>query len=126
MEENSNHSNGRRQRPQPVNPFYVLLLISGVAFAITACAYGVMTVRQLNASRVPGYRFSSDSPDEPKDFNQMMDAYGGRVMIAELVLLGIGTVGAIMYDQRLDQKLEAKTNELDREHSVASPTPDNS
>ena len=40
--------------PQPskvVNPFYVLLVLAGCAFAITASAYGVMTVRQLHRSR---------------------------------------------------------------------------
>ena len=103
MEETSQPPTASKRRSQPVNPFSVLLLMAGIAFAITACAYGVMTVRQLSASRVPGYRFTSDAESQSKDFNQLVDAYGPRVMIIELVLLGVGTVGAILYDQRLDK-----------------------
>lgn len=110
MEDTSNSSNTSQRRTKPVNPFYVLLLLAGVAFAITACAYGVMTVRQLNASRVPGYRFASDKGNETKNFNQLIDAHGAQAMIVELVLLGVGTVGAILYDQRLDKKAELNRN----------------
>ena len=30
------------------NPFYFLLMVAGVIFCVTACAYGVMTVRGLH------------------------------------------------------------------------------
>lgn len=81
---------------KPINPFYVLLLLSGCAFAVTACAYGVMTVRQLHRSR--------EAVEVTDSFTQLVDDHGVSVMIVELVLLGIGTVGAIGYDQHLDKR----------------------
>ncbi len=86
-----------------MNPFYVMLLLAGIAFAITACAYGVMTVRQLNASRTAGYGFETSDSSQPADFNALVDQYGPKAMIIEIIVLGIGTAGAIAYDQRLDR-----------------------
>ena len=34
-------------RKKPINPFYVVLVIVGTAFAITASAYGVTAMRAL-------------------------------------------------------------------------------
>ena len=83
-------------RRKPINPFYVLLLLSGCAFAVTACAFGVMTVRQLHRSR--------QAIEATDSFTEVVDQYGVNVMIVELVLLGIGTMGAIGYDQHLDKR----------------------
>ena len=33
---------------EPVNPFYVLLVLLGIVFLVTACAYGVMAYRALS------------------------------------------------------------------------------
>lgn len=92
---------------KPFNPFYVLLLLAGLAFAVTACAYGVMTVRELHSSRVAGYDFDAETSMDvslPKDFNDVIDRYGANAMIIEILLLGFGTFGAIAYDQRLDKQ----------------------
>lgn len=88
-------------KKKTVNPFYLLLLISGCAFAITACAYGAMTVRELGQSRLPR-SMSQEAPVNGRGFNELMDKHGLNIMIVELALLGIGTFGAIAYDQRLD------------------------
>lgn len=88
-------------KKKPANPFYILLLFAGVAFAITACAYGVMTVRQLQQGRM-ARRITADVPAGGESFNELVDRHGPTVMIAELILLGLGTFGAIAYDQRLD------------------------
>lgn len=106
---------------KPFNPFYVLLLLAGLAFAITACAYGVMTVRELRSSRTAGYDFptepSTADVELPKDFNDLIDRYGAKAMIVEILLLGVGTFGAIAYDQRLDKREAAmpQPNEVDSE-----------
>ena len=91
------------KKKKPVNPFYLLLLIAGCAFAITACAYGAMTVRELGQSRLPR-SMSQENPVNGQGFNELMDQHGLSIMIVELALLGIGTFGAIAYDQRLDAK----------------------
>jgi len=79
---------------QPVNPFYSALVVVGVLFAITACAYGVMTVRGL----------------EPRNADEggligFLDAYGVWVMLAELLVLGILTVAAIGTDEYWTRRL---------------------
>lgn len=103
---------------KPINPFYLLLLMAGCAFAITACAYGVMTVRQLHNSRAGYYlpkdlNDSSTSPSAGSEqFNDLVDRLGPTVMIVELVLLTIGTFGAIAYDQHLDGKPSASNEQI--------------
>jgi len=94
---------------KPINPFYLLLLLAGIAFGITACAYGNMTVRQKHSGRsAAGYKYFEEKPTgPPANFNELVDRYGATAMIWEIVLLGIGTVGAIAYDQHLDKRTEA-------------------
>ncbi len=100
-------------KKKPTNPFYILLVISGAAFAITAMAFGVMTVRDLQASRNADYGPVVVDPltsiAENDNFNALVDRYGTKIMIGELVLLAIGTFGAIGYDQHLDRN-ELKSN----------------
>ena len=36
-------------RKKHVNPFYIVLVVAGLVFLLTACAYGVMAVKQLRA-----------------------------------------------------------------------------
>lgn len=92
------------QAKRRINPFYVLLVLAGVAFAVTACAYGVMAVKQLHASQAPltglpavevaGAELTSD-----RRFVAFMDRYGVTLMLAELGLLGFTTVAAIGTDR---------------------------
>ena len=72
---------------KPFNPFYAGLVVVGTAFAITACAYGVMTVRMLNP------RAEGD-----QGLIQFLDDYGLAILIAELALLAVLTFAAIGTD----------------------------
>ena len=72
-----------------VNPFYVLAIIVGVLFSVTACAYVVMTVRQLNS---PGSL-------ETNEFMQLVDQHGLTAFITELAVLGVATMAAIASDR---------------------------
>lgn len=75
-----------------VNPFYLLLVLAGVAFCVTACAYGVMTVRALR-------------PDVAGDLDavhplvRFIDTHGFRTMAIEIAVLGVCTVAAIGTDE---------------------------
>jgi hypothetical protein len=69
------------------NPFYVVLIGVGVVFAITACAYGVMTVRGLDPHAA-----------EEEGLVGLMDKHGLTIMMFELALLGVLTVLAIGTD----------------------------
>jgi hypothetical protein len=72
------------------NPFYALLLVAGVAFCLTACAYVVMTVRQLHAGQLAAH--AGDG------FHRLLDRYGAPALIVELVVLGLATLAAIGTD----------------------------
>jgi hypothetical protein len=84
---------------QPVNPFYSALVVVGVLFALTACAYGVMTVRGL----------------DPRNADEgglvgFLDAYGVSVMVGELLVLGILTAGAIATDEYWTRRAAQSTS----------------
>jgi hypothetical protein len=75
-------------KPQSTaNPFYVLLLIAGILFVMTACAYFTMTVREAG-----GTAAAADG------FTAFVARYGLAALIGELLLLAIATVGAIGTD----------------------------
>ena len=79
-------------RKEATNPFYVVLLLVGVLFFVTATAYFVMMLR--------GDRIGRQTQTTAQDggLMQFMDEHGGRVLAAELVLLGICTAAAIGSD----------------------------
>ncbi|MBP63613.1 MAG: hypothetical protein CMJ62_18980 [Planctomycetaceae bacterium] len=72
-----------------VNPFYVLAIIVGVLFSVTACAYVVMTVRQLNS---PGSL-------ETNELMQWVDQHGLTAFVTELAVLAVATLAAIASDR---------------------------
>jgi len=71
---------------KPTNPFYALLLVVGVVFAITACAYCVMTVRGL------------DPRADEVGLMGVLSEHGLIMLVVELVALGILTFAAIGTD----------------------------
>jgi hypothetical protein len=74
------------------NPFYVLLILAGVAFGLTACLYGIAMVRHLHGGRM-GIDPAARSP-----LIRWVDQYGTGLMIGELVVLGVATGAAIVTD----------------------------
>ena len=71
------------------NPFYVLVVIVGILFTLTASTYGVMTVKQTRPS----------SRQMPSPLIMLMQRHGLTIMIVELSVLAIATVAAIGTDQ---------------------------
>jgi hypothetical protein len=72
-----------------VNPFYFLLILVGIAFFITACAYGVVTFRALR---------SLDVDAGGSRLLDWMDQHGMTLIWVELGLLAVGVFGAIWLD----------------------------
>ncbi|HEX3657282.1 MAG TPA: hypothetical protein VHV55_15950 [Pirellulales bacterium] len=72
------------------NPFYVLLVIVGIAFAITACAYGVMTFSELRGSVPAAGRGALVA---------FMKRHGTMLLAGELLVLAVATTGAIATDR---------------------------
>ena len=76
-----------------VNPFYLVLVIVGIGFLLTVCAYTVMTVSLDRSSRMPGVA------EVESGLIQFMNLHGGKLILGELVVLGIATIGAITTDR---------------------------
>jgi len=76
------------------NPFYAVLVVVGVAFAVTACAYGVMTFVSLRAAEA-----GQNPAALPSSLAKFMNDYGERLLGGELLLLAVATVGAISTDR---------------------------
>ncbi len=70
-----------------VNPFYAALVVVGLAFAVTTCAYTVMSFRQLDPN----------SADEP-GVSALLEHQGVTILVVELALLSVLTVAAIGTD----------------------------
>ena len=91
------------QRRGRANPFYVLLVAAGTAFALTACAYGVMAVKELHASQANWSRteiqVDDNRPTQDARFIAFMDQHGVRLMLIELAVLGVSTALAMGTDR---------------------------
>ncbi len=72
------------------NPFYIVLMLVGIVFALTACAFGVMTVKQLDPF--------ADRAGQDAAFIEFVDKYGFRALMIELGALAVCTVAAICTD----------------------------
>ncbi len=76
---------------EPTNPFYVLVVILGVVFLITACGYGTMTYRAI-------------APNAPRDgaphpWMDFLDRNGMQLLGGELAALAAVTFGAMWLDR---------------------------
>lgn len=82
-----------RSRQSGTNPYYVLLVIVGIAFALTACAYSVMTLRAVHSSE------AADANTPRSGLLEFLDRHGAALMGGELALLALATVAAIATDR---------------------------
>lgn len=80
-----------RPLKSPFNPFYALVVVLGIAFCITATAYGVMTFRAL--------RGRGDDAQRAPALIEFLNRHGERLLIGEVILLGLATFGAIKTDR---------------------------
>jgi hypothetical protein len=80
-------------RKKPFNPFYVLLVVVGVVFAVTACAYGITAMRALRQNSAV-----AESLPQSTGLTDFMKQYGDRLLVGELLVLAVATVGAISTD----------------------------
>jgi hypothetical protein len=74
------------------NPFYAVLLVVGVIFSITACAYCVMAFRAVTSTQAAQVSPSGEG------LMQFLDRCGLWLMVGEIIVLAIATVGAIGTD----------------------------
>ena len=70
------------RRRLSINPFYPLLVIAGVAFSVTAFAYGVMALKAISPA----------AGDDPHPLLTFLDNHGMMLMAVEL-----GTLAATCF-----------------------------
>lgn len=78
-----------RKHVTAINPFYVLLVVVGAAFAVTACAYGWSARLKLDPQHF----------DQHLAFVEALDRWGVTAMIVELAILTVCTFLAIGTDE---------------------------
>jgi hypothetical protein len=78
-----------------VNPFYAIVLLAGVAFTLTACAYGWMTYLSTRRPTSATSAAASQSSLLP-----ILREHGTQLMAGELVVLAIATLAAFATDRR--------------------------
>jgi hypothetical protein len=84
------------------NPFYILVMITGTLFVLTACAYGTMTVRQLHSA-------THDVSLSAEAWQTWMQRHGTTLLVVELVALGLLTAAAIGTDDYWQARQQARS-----------------
>ena len=83
------------------NPFYILLLIAGVAFCLSACTYGVMMVKRIEPHANPAAAADAG-------LVEFVAQHGAVVLTVELIALALCTVAAMATDSFWSRRAEAK------------------
>lgn len=93
---------------RPVNPFYPLLGIVGFAFTITAASFCVSVLRGVRPETAAA---------EPHPLQRLMDRHGTAILLGELVVLAVATVGAVGVDHVAGERIRA-AREADRRRAA--------
>jgi hypothetical protein len=80
----------RNGNKKAVNPLYPVVVLSGIAFTLTACAYGILMVRTQNP------RTAGTVGDSP--LLLFLDKHGFLLLMAELAVLTLASVAAMATD----------------------------
>ncbi len=110
------------------NPFYVLLVIVGTAFCLTACAYGLMAMRALRPDRSHDVRATAGSSvaadangstrPGPHQLLAYMERNGEKLLLIELAVLTVATFAAMGTDSFWIRRA-AEKQRLSREAAAA-------
>jgi len=98
---------------KPFNPFYFLLLVAGTIFAITAFAYGVMTLRLSQDTASP-------TTASGASLMNFLAHHGTVLLLIELGVLAVLTVGAITTDEFWSRRAESEARK--KKEEVGSET----
>lgn len=95
---------------EPINPFYVLTAVFGVAFTITACGYGLLMLR---ANRSAALQTSEPvaSPLRLHPLMNLLDQHGILILAIEVGLLAAASVAAIAMDHCRGKRIAKSTGE---------------
>src|SRR5688572_15623444 len=98
-----------------INPFYGLLVVIGILFVVTVCAYFVMTLRDAKLGKA-----ESNSPAHP--LLSFIENHGLTVLTIELAVLAVATFGAIGTDDYWERRRRRQII-IDRESESGTAHP---
>jgi hypothetical protein len=101
-----------RRSLKSVNPFYILLIIAGLSFALTATAYVVMAFRDAHArdeSTAKGTTAVATIDEHP--LMVWMRQHGNTALLSELGLLALCTFAAIGTDSFWQRRADARRSQ---------------
>jgi hypothetical protein len=104
--------------PKKRNPFYPLLVVVGLVFAITACGFAVMTVRGINPS-------NEFDPAIQGGLIPFFQEYGFTALMIELAVLALATFGAIATDEMWADRTDRPGTDVAREQPEPGDTNEN-
>jgi hypothetical protein len=102
---------------KPTNPFYIVLLIAGVTFVVTACSYLVMIVNARDMS------LGGQEAPSNKRFVEIVDRYGFAALMIELGVLAGATFAAIGTDEYWTRRAEREARQRKDEDRDESENP---
>ena len=98
------------------NPFYVLLMLFGTAFVITASSYVLMCLRQQRTSPYASVTLPSET--QATEFDALLEENGLTMMLIELSLLAGASIAAMATDsyweRRAAENSAARHDDADR------------
>lgn len=97
------------------NPFYSLLVVLGVGFVITACAFGLVLLR----SNRPLDALRAGNAQNP--LLLLMQRHGQTILFVELGVLLVATVGCIATDDYWERRSAARHGQ-DESDAADDPT----
>jgi hypothetical protein len=77
---------------QSFNPFYLLAMLFGIAFTITACAFGVMMLKSIRPDGLP----RAGQPGF--GLMELLSQHGAAILSVELAGLAVFSIAAIYLD----------------------------
>lgn len=80
-------------KPEPHNPFYLLLLIAGLVFVATALAYAILPVLEQNA-------IDAGNPPPPSAFREALRQDGWRWLLYEVGAIVVLSLASMWLDRR--------------------------
>jgi hypothetical protein len=89
--------------PEPRNPLYLLLLLVGVVFVVTALAYAILPILEQKA-------VEAGEPPPPSAFRDALRADGWRWLLYEVTVLIVVALASMVLDRlRSLQKERGRT-----------------
>jgi hypothetical protein len=104
------------QPSEPRNPFYLLLLLSGLLFVVTALAYAVLPVLEEKAT-------AAGSPPPPDEFRALLRADGWLWLLVELGVMMVFGILSMSLDRLRTLQKERAARTMPPSETPHSPAP---